>query len=150
MRENKFRAWDEEKKVMVYSEQDPYGYEWEVNKNYGVICIPFEYIDDDYGGHVCYGEHLHLMQYTGLKDKNDKEIYEGDIVRKKCNYINTGETKIRLYKVVWKEDWCAWALKKLGNCTQSCNMYKSELNFCEIVGNIYENPELLEVNENDR
>lgn len=138
MRENKFRAFVKNKNIIV--KVDKINFENKIIVTY-LDELPFP------TSAVYSFEDIELMQYIGLKDKNGKEIYEGDIVRKKCNYLNTGETKIRLYKVVWKEEWCAWALKKLGNCTQSCYMYKNELDFCEIVGNIYENPELLEENE---
>lgn len=141
MKDIKLRAWIYKEKKMV-----------EVKSiHLGKAKIMYGYSE----GPQCYGNkslpfsECALSQSVGVEDKNGKEIFEGDIVRKKSNYLNAGETKIELYKVVWKEEWCAWALKKLGNCTQSCSMYKNELNFCEIVGNIYENPELLEENKNE-
>lgn len=163
MRDIKFRIWDKTNKVMIdenTSQKELIKMQMSLNSN---NPMRFFYFEDEWYPVMeatilfdalstlkqDYNDKIEIMQYAGLKDKNGKEIYEGDIVRKKCNYLNTGEIKIRLYKVVWKEEWCAWALKKLGNCTQSCYMYKNELDFCEIVGNIYENPELLEVNDDE-
>ena len=73
-----------------------------------------------------------LQQYTGLKDKYGKEIYEGDILR-------SHEGVIR--EVIWYIPDSAWRLKeKNGNVTMS---FKGWVFDTTIIGNIYENPELL-------
>ena len=69
-----------------------------------------------------------LMQYTGLKDKNGVKIFEGDIV-----VCNRYEEKVD-YLVLLKD------LRDLPS-----ELYGSSLNYREVVGNIYENPELLGV-----
>ena len=82
-----------------------------------------------------------IEQYTGLKDKNGKEIYEGDIVEE---VIDTGDYDIDgtyRYKVVWDDDMLCWSLdpnsisihKDLWECNQSL----------KVIDNIHENPELL-------
>jgi len=77
------------------------------------------------------------MQYTGLKDKNGKEIYEGDVVR-----IQSESHKSGLVEVVkwidptnWVSDVCA-----VNGFVNHESIYKTKP---EIIGNIYENPELL-------
>ena len=104
-REIKFRAWDTNSKQMVMN---------------GLWYSKEKGIDIN-----------KLMQYTGLKDKNGIEIYEGDII----HYDTDNET----YKVafdggsyVWEGDGCYDNLIEL---------YPS-LN-TKVIGNIYENPELL-------
>ena len=67
-----------------------------------------------------------LMQYTGLKDKNGKEIYEGDIIK----YDNK-----EIYKIEWNYEICGWH-----PMIRLSNPYSD---YFEILGNIYENPELL-------
>jgi len=72
------------------------------------------------------------QEYTGLKDKNGKEIYEGDVVA-----INGGANPIKTE--VFFEDGC-YCVKMLDN---TCELkYYTEMQFCEteIIGNIYENP----------
>jgi hypothetical protein len=81
-----------------------------------------------------------LMQYTGLKDKNGKEIYEGDVVKFDTRDIG-GDIGIGV--VEWCDDftignypgWMLW-------CPRWA--YRMELLGCDIIGNIYENPELIE------
>ena len=73
-----------------------------------------------------------LMQYTGLHDKNGKEIYEGDIV-KSYYYIYTpnGEQERFNQKVInYNDVLCEYNINAFDNL--------------EVIGNIYENPELLE------
>lgn len=80
-----------------------------------------------------------LMQYTGLKDKNDKEIYEGDIIT--ITYSN-GE-KIKKYAVKYCDDCGYYMLKSIDrkyDLDTFCGYGKEQI---EIIGNIYENPELL-------
>ncbi|AVQ26032.1 hypothetical protein C4N17_10505 [Fusobacterium periodonticum] len=119
MREIKFRAWDKINKDMFNVESINFQ-ERRVYKD-TVSYRKFEDID--------------LMQYTGLKDKNNKEIYEGDIL-----FESFGE---RYYKVVFKN----------GNFRTEFEGYFDEYSFdlidvvldlCEINGNIYENSELME------
>lgn len=71
-------------------------------------------------------------QYTGLKDKNGKRIFEGDI----CKIHNL------VYKVEFKySEWVFTILSKTGYCYPVFNSHCGE--YCEVIGNIYDNPELL-------
>lgn len=78
-----------------------------------------------------------LMQFTGLHDNNGKEIYEGDIVRYTVNGTDVGEVWWQDARGVWVIDW-----------THSPDEYKDvQIEYSReltIIGNIYENPELLE------
>ena len=97
MRDIKFRAWD---------------------KNRGMIISELDFTGTYQG---------EIMQYTGLKDKNGKEIYEGDI----CKHQNPSESNYVEYRLgVW--------------CLMPHGLYlHGEDMMVEVIGNIYENPELL-------
>jgi len=89
-------------------------------------------------------KNAHLMQWTGLLDKNGKEIYEGDILRNtKC--------KDQLVEVYWegnviqRDDWIDWGgfyfrkIKVDEDMTYA--VYQKQI---EVIGSIYDNPELLD------
>lgn len=116
MREIKFRAWDKDEKEML-----PLG---DMIENGGVSYFIGENdLQPQYKSIV-------LMQFTGLKDKNGKEIYEGDIV----NYLYSGDEKLM---VEWYD--YEWLLATKEKKIISDFDWKE----CEVIGNIYENPELL-------
>ena len=115
MREIKFRAWDTEERRWVHS-------------NLMFDCQGLKYWGFGYSDPMPIEEKERyiLMQYTGLKDKNDKEIYEGDRVR--IANQRTGQVFERL------GCWFVELGKELG-------YYPTQ--DIEIIGNIYENPGLL-------
>jgi len=102
-REIKFRAWDKDKKFMKY-----YDFLYTAQaKRFGQDNWDLE----------------HLMQYTGLKDKNGKECFEGDIIKSLNDQFIVNDFITDIYRLkVWRDskdiDW-------------------------EIIGNIYQNPELI-------
>ena len=75
-----------------------------------------------------------VSEYTALKDKNGKRIFEGDIVR--MEFVDTEEVG----EIVWDEECCKWAY-----ASPDGDIYGVDGTIeCEILGNIHDNPELLE------
>lgn len=120
----KFRAWDKDHKYMEYTDKNL------------VVCFSdegAEVTDHTTFSHSCISmEKFELMQSTGLKDMKDTEIYEGDIVKNEYDEI---------YVVKWFDAGFHLEEKYNGGFDYS------ELHFGDnkkVIGNIYENPELLE------
>lgn len=123
MREIKFRAWDKENEVMIY----PKGILFDgrvVNFSCGIL-EPFEGCE--------------LMQYTGLKDKNGKEIYEGDIVET----VTASGNPFGTIDVVRCQDG-GFKLVDVTDSLLPIYIGDKEVISIEVIGNIYENPELIE------
>lgn len=89
-----------------------------------------------------------IMQFTGLLDKNGKEIYEGDIVRTQHYtdkpYSKKAKSKQHLGIVVYRigHGTAEWDLKIEDEQGYSCHSW-GPFYECEVIGNIFENPELL-------
>ena len=125
----KFRAYDSGSLSYMYKPE-------EVMVGGGNIWI----IDEDsVAGEWIVNNDIHLMQSTGLKDKNGKEIFEGDVVRQVRTQPTT-ENEIIIGVVTMIEG--AWLI--MNDCEQLASKLWSETDENEIIGNIYENPELLE------
>ena len=116
----KFRAWDKLNNEMSVVEQiNFYRGEFE-SIGYGVSSLRE-------------ADKIELMQSTGLKDKNGKEIFEGDVVS-----IDTDEFDLLFVKY---ESGIYWLMDD-EECVEHLSDYYK---YVSIVGNIYENPEFLEV-----
>lgn len=129
MREIKFRAWDEDNKCWYHSPQ--------------LVIRP-------YSGKVTDGAttpNIVLLQFTGLKDKNGKEIYEGDI-------LGMSGSEKYAYIIEWNcSNGCFTSINGgtnnfIGDVDDEISfniLSNMRLDICEVIGNIYENPELLEL-----
>ena len=130
MREIKFRAWSKAAKEII----DGVGF-------HPFICQVEEGYRQGEEGRLTISplfENYILMQYTGLKDKNGKEIYEGDIAE--TIYRDNLPHKGIIY---FQPTRLNWSVKHSGFTNQDLFVYSRPDCSVEIVGNIYENPELL-------
>jgi uncharacterized phage protein (TIGR01671 family) len=134
MREIKFRAWDKTYKRMNYKVQ--VGNTDYADQNYTCNSIWVDYGDNKSIGWMNADDKcIDLMQFTGLKDKNGKEIYEGDIVVWEVNEIT------RTAPVYFDELQASFWMgkdKNLGSLVLN-DWMRGEY---EVIGNIHENPEL--------
>ena len=120
MRDIKFRAWDKKKNDWFDDDDGELYIELNGNINFGWNG---EVMDD-------YTDRIILMQYTGRKDSEGKEIYEGDILQNEHHFK---------YQVVFKGD--CWRCEPIKN-----NYFKNRFigNDLKVIGNVYKNQELLE------
>ena len=144
MRTIKFRAWDDSKKEWLL------GYEY---SNLGGFSLDGECVLMGEWANVCTSfmfennnrkrTDLKLMQFTGLKDKNGKEIYEGDIVIYDRGVGNwTGKRMATTHEIVFTEEVNAFVMEY----GSSYIKLRKHWNYIyEVIGNIHENPELLSI-----
>ena len=143
-REPKFRAWDKKNRVMI---------------QVGMIDFDDRIIETDDGREedkemiVEYRkavrfDDLEFIEYTGLKDRHGKEIYEGDILKSKAYAftLDSHDTKECL-SVVKFQDGCFSAklvtVLEVGGIPTSGYLVSRDLSQCETIGNMYENSELI-------
>ena len=149
-RQIKFRVWDGSNNIMIYpgrkEEEDEYWFRLVWGESTGWWM---EFLD-------CYGAQKWeaccnfvegatsiLMQFTGLHDKNGKEIWEGDIIRI-LDVATDGSNYYENFVVEWDQKYASFEAEKNNN---NFPYFSEELqdkgNPIEVIGNIWENPELI-------
>ena len=137
----KFRVWDKDKKKIVDVQCVS---NWSVDEGVDDYYESPQQTQDHTGN---WHSRIVLMQFTGLLDRNGKEIFEGDIL---LNHFRN--QKVEIY---WRGcitdpnsvngkhwiDWGGWGFRAIKNNDELT--YRTHDNEIEIIGNIYENPELL-------
>lgn len=83
-----------------------------------------------------------VEQYTGLKDCDGKEIYEGDIVEEEIGFNSKMTDGIFRYIVHWSEEELNWSLESIGNESIHNELWQCNSSV-EVIGNVHDNPELL-------
>ncbi|KRK21381.1 sensor protein [Levilactobacillus brevis ATCC 14869 = DSM 20054] len=136
----KFRAWDETQHKMLQVDC----IEFIDGKAYWVEASPTDgNVQGGNDGPVRDNSQLKLEQYTGLKDANGKEIYDGDIVKSIYKYAQPKISQVIM------EDGNSYILGE-DLATGNEMLVSDHINEIEVIGNVHTNPELLEADNDTR
>lgn len=113
-----------------------------VNTTAGAYICNYDTINEDNKCYIHYKiDPETIGQFTGLLDKNGKRIFEGDIVR----LVAQGGRKHKVWQIVYDIEIAAWLLRNGDNNEDYEHFYGALARAnCEVIGNIHDNPELLE------
>lgn len=156
MRELKFRVWC--KRTQEYHTPiDEEDYDADGENLWLQMCIDTngrlyfietsnEDADYEYVTHDCeiidnQNDNFDIEQYTGLKDKNGKEIYEGDIIQEEIDFNSKMTDGVFTYVVEWDNDTLSYSLRGSDNSIHD-ELWQTNLSR-RVIGNIHENPELV-------
>jgi len=149
MREIKFRIWHKPtKKYVTMSQED-----WSYGKGKVKYKDSGDFLAISHDGFLChegYGngaanvedpENYVVQQYTGLKDKNGKEIYEGDILGYFDAIVNNDKERVEIK--YWGEQWCEFTIRNYNGKdvkSDEPNDYYGGIHpeYKEVIGNIFE------------
>lgn len=134
-REIKFRAWDSFHNRMIYSNKHlgfrPFednnsfdNYDFNISKK-GVYCLAY----DDYNDEITNETDLPIMMWTGLKDKNGKDVYEGDKVMFDYEWTKPNEIGV----VIWNNDNASFQIK--GHIPSSSMKHLDRM---KVIGNVWD------------
>jgi uncharacterized phage protein (TIGR01671 family) len=142
MREIKFRVWSNQLNKMVYPNERGWFDKCFIGKNQFIQSCQLSLAIEKNG------KELEVMQYTGLKDRDGTEIYEGDIL---SSPIGKGKNGVLNNVVVFghggfEHKWLNKETARLRGRDQEPIWHNVDIVF-EAIGNIYKNPEFLEVEE---
>ncbi len=134
-REIKFRAFYENK---LYMQEYCGGFSYFIHNESTALSLESVFIAAESGKCT-------IQQYTGIKDKNGILIFEGDLVQYNQNSNYDGMN----FEVIWSDASFGWVLKsKTGDyLTNQITPNGPRYNFLEVIGNVFENKELLKTNE---
>ena len=127
MKELKFRVWDKERRTFldnVFISLDGKLYQF---SKYTIFGTAITYLDS---------ENKNISKFTGLHDKNGKEIFEGDIIK----------IKDEIYRITWNGCFSSFDMTNIDKAKKYKDLYilNKDYEKSEIVGNIYQNRKLLE------
>lgn len=132
-REIKFRIWDRKLKMMTHFQ------DWDFEREYTLLAFNAKEQKErnwSYGDMPHNKEDCVLMQFTGLHDKNGKEIYEGDVVKFSKGFSLSDGEQVMIHEITWCEPYAAFGVH--GMLFNAMNLFPRE-----VIGNVYENENLL-------
>ena len=142
-REIKFRAWDKENECYLY----------DIQRAYDMLsgCVKYDDGEDAVYDEECFAgffdnEQYIIEQFTGLHDKNGREIYESDILKVTGE---DGESYVATVKWFGDEGYPAFDLAGIPaswsyDANALATIFQSGVETCEVIGNIFEDKQLLE------
>lgn len=132
MREFKFRVWDKKTKQFLNQKEH-----YLTLDGSGIV---YNYKELDLGLLGADSGNFVIQQFTGLKDKNGREIYEGDIIKQQHHdHSKAMKFETQNYEVKFQTMVETHGKYYSGFYADVFEIYK----YCEVIGNIFENPELL-------
>ena len=140
----KFRVWDKDNNCFIqYADLDEININFQKKGKIGILNLSENFrtqMDEDDS------DNFVLQQFTGLQDKNGKDIYEGDILKmagELVGMVKFTQGQSPSFAGQWQVEYATWVLVKFKAQDYTNSYHLSVKEYREIIGNIFENPDLI-------